>query len=101
MPSLIVPTDNFISRVFIESSALEQVLAIHSDMVAEWTGLVKAKADNSLGSLQVPRYWAHSGQSFPWLSKALGFLEHSSMLVNVCGNNALCSSEGQGDFRLR
>ncbi|GFX27590.1 hypothetical protein TNCV_4996451 [Trichonephila clavipes] len=38
--------------------------------------------------------------SFPWLSKTLRFLGHGSIFVNVCGDNAPCSSEGQGDFRL-
>ncbi|GFW61339.1 uncharacterized protein TNCV_4136571 [Trichonephila clavipes] len=68
-PSLSVPTDD----VVIESSALEQVVAIHSGMDAEWVGLVSSqvkpvevyslkvisggwmKVGNSLGSLQVPR----------------------------------------------
>ncbi|GFT04427.1 hypothetical protein TNCV_1929471 [Trichonephila clavipes] len=36
MTSLPVPTDDIISRVFVESSALEQVVAIHSSMTAEW-----------------------------------------------------------------
>ncbi|GFX88483.1 uncharacterized protein TNCV_2279511 [Trichonephila clavipes] len=39
--------------------------------------------------------------SIPWLSKALGFLGHDSIFVNKCGNNDLCSSDGEGDFRLR
>ncbi|GFT47336.1 c-Maf-inducing protein [Trichonephila clavipes] len=56
---------------------------------------LKAKADKSLGSLQVPRDRVHSGQSFPWLSKTLCFLGHGSTFVNVCGDNALCSPEGQ------
>ncbi|PRD23648.1 UNVERIFIED_CONTAM: hypothetical protein NCL1_45822 [Trichonephila clavipes] len=38
MPSLPVPTDNIVSRVFIEFSALEQVVAIHSGMAIEWAG---------------------------------------------------------------
>ncbi|GFW69531.1 hypothetical protein TNCV_488771 [Trichonephila clavipes] len=46
----------------------------------------------------MPSEW--SGQSLPWLSKTLHFLGHGSIFVNVCGDNALCSSEGQGDFRL-
>ncbi|GFU36319.1 uncharacterized protein TNCV_559541 [Trichonephila clavipes] len=68
-PSLPVPTDDVVNRVFIESSALEQVVVIHSEMDAEWAGLVssqaklvdifsqkvmsggEAKAGNSLGSL--------------------------------------------------
>ncbi|GFV51875.1 hypothetical protein TNCV_1322281 [Trichonephila clavipes] len=39
--------------------------------------------------------------SFLWLSKTLFFGGHGSIFVNVCGNNALCSSEGEGYFRLR
>ncbi|GFV54015.1 hypothetical protein TNCV_3724481 [Trichonephila clavipes] len=41
----------------------------------------------------------HSGHSFPWLSTVLGLLDHDSIFVNECGNNTLCSSENQGDFR--
>ncbi|GFU82763.1 hypothetical protein TNCV_265601 [Trichonephila clavipes] len=59
------------------------------------------KTGNSLGFLQVPQDWAHSGQSFPWLSKILHFLGHGSIFVSECGDNALCSSEGQRDFRLK
>ncbi|GFW41534.1 hypothetical protein TNCV_4034511 [Trichonephila clavipes] len=33
--------------------------------------------------------------------KALGFLDLGSTFVNVCGYNAICSSEGQGDSRLK
>ncbi|GFW62866.1 hypothetical protein TNCV_4452151 [Trichonephila clavipes] len=33
----------------------------------------QAKAGNSLGSLQLPWDWTHSGQNFPWLSKTLRF----------------------------
>ncbi|GFT67451.1 uncharacterized protein TNCV_2360641 [Trichonephila clavipes] len=43
-PMLPVPTDDVISRVFIESSVLEQVVAIHSGMAAEWAGLVSSYA---------------------------------------------------------
>ncbi|GFV37878.1 hypothetical protein TNCV_2662911 [Trichonephila clavipes] len=39
-PSLQVPTDGVVSREFIQSSALEQVVPIHPGMVAEWVGLV-------------------------------------------------------------
>ncbi|GFY33266.1 hypothetical protein TNCV_1241161 [Trichonephila clavipes] len=28
------------------------------------------------------------------------FFCHGSIFVNVCGDDVLCSSEGQGDFRL-
>ncbi|GFW96781.1 hypothetical protein TNCV_2848371 [Trichonephila clavipes] len=41
---LLVPTDDVISRVFNESSALEQVIAIHFGMAAEWAGLVSSPA---------------------------------------------------------
>ncbi|GFX47032.1 hypothetical protein TNCV_316551 [Trichonephila clavipes] len=39
--SLPVPNDDVVSRVFIESSALEQVVAIHSGMAAKWHELEK------------------------------------------------------------
>ncbi|GFU40989.1 hypothetical protein TNCV_4645651 [Trichonephila clavipes] len=42
--SLPVPTDDAISRVFIVSSALKKVIAIHSGMTAEWAGLVSSHA---------------------------------------------------------
>ncbi|GFX07827.1 hypothetical protein TNCV_4160961 [Trichonephila clavipes] len=77
-PHLPVLTDDVVSRLFISSTALEQ-----------------AKADNSLGSIHVPRDSTYSGQSFPWLSKALDLLRHDSVFVNECGNNVLCSSERQ------
>ncbi|GFX18575.1 hypothetical protein TNCV_3371481 [Trichonephila clavipes] len=60
----------------------------------------KAKVVNILGSLHMPRDWAQSGHSFPWLSKTLRSLGHGSIFVNVCGDDALCSSGGQGNFRL-
>ncbi|PRD26712.1 UNVERIFIED_CONTAM: Low-density lipoprotein receptor-related protein 3 [Trichonephila clavipes] len=41
-PSLPVPTDDVVSRVFIESSALQQVVAIHSGMAADSAGLVSS-----------------------------------------------------------
>ncbi|GFT68271.1 reverse transcriptase [Trichonephila clavipes] len=50
--------------------------------------------------LKVPGDWAHSGQRFLWLSKDLRFLGHVSIFVNVCGDYALCSCEGQWDFQL-
>ncbi|GFW76151.1 hypothetical protein TNCV_2057981 [Trichonephila clavipes] len=37
-----VPTNDVINQVFIESSALEQVVAIHSGMATEWSGLVSS-----------------------------------------------------------
>ncbi|GFW06042.1 hypothetical protein TNCV_4478361 [Trichonephila clavipes] len=48
----------------------------------------------------MPRDWAHSGQSFPWFSKTHRLLGHGNIFVNVCGDDVLCSSEGQGGFRL-
>ncbi|GFW30482.1 hypothetical protein TNCV_454201 [Trichonephila clavipes] len=39
-----VPTDRAISRAFIEFSALEQVVAIHSGMASEWVGPVSSHA---------------------------------------------------------
>ncbi|GFX62992.1 hypothetical protein TNCV_1100851 [Trichonephila clavipes] len=96
MPSLPVPTDDIISRVFIESSALEQVVIILSGIASESAGLLSSHAKRG----EVPRDRAHSGQSFPWLSKALGLLGHDSIFVNGCENKTLCSSESQGYFRF-
>ncbi|GFU13900.1 uncharacterized protein TNCV_940761 [Trichonephila clavipes] len=42
-PSLPLPIDDVINRVFIESSALEQVVAIHSGMAVECAGLVSSQ----------------------------------------------------------
>ncbi|GFY07168.1 hypothetical protein TNCV_277151 [Trichonephila clavipes] len=39
-----VPTDDVVSRVFIESSALEQMIAIHPGMAAERAGFVSRQA---------------------------------------------------------
>ncbi|GFT28901.1 hypothetical protein TNCV_3585891 [Trichonephila clavipes] len=36
----LTPTDDVVSRVVIESSGLDQVVAIHSGMAAEWAGFV-------------------------------------------------------------
>ncbi|GFT08355.1 low-density lipoprotein receptor-related protein 3 [Trichonephila clavipes] len=95
-PSLPVPTDEVVSRVFIESSELEQVVSIHSGMAAEFPGFVSSQAKPVDG----PRHRTHSDQSFPWLSKALCLLDNDSIVINECGNNALCFSESQGDFLL-
>ncbi|GFT05779.1 uncharacterized protein TNCV_3925701 [Trichonephila clavipes] len=99
--NLPLPSGDIVSRVFIESSALEQVVAIHSAMAAEWAGPIRSqaksmevyspkvmsrdstKAGNSFGTLQVPRDLTHSIQSFPWFSKLLVFW------INECGNNAI------------
>ncbi|GFW40440.1 hypothetical protein TNCV_1019981 [Trichonephila clavipes] len=37
---------------------------------------------------------------FPMAFQGSCFLGHGSTFVNVCGCNAVCSSEGQRDFRL-
>ncbi|GFY04033.1 hypothetical protein TNCV_1198111 [Trichonephila clavipes] len=88
-------------------------------MAAEWARLVSSQVNPGGGILpkshvrwlgergQQPQLSPgasrldHSSRSFPWLSKALGFLGHGSIFVNECGNNSLCSAESQGDFRLR
>ncbi|GFX48803.1 uncharacterized protein TNCV_3479871 [Trichonephila clavipes] len=117
-PSLPVPTDYVISRVFVESSALEQVVAIHSGMATKWTGLVSshakpvevysqvysevmygAKAGNNFGSLQMPwRKW--STRVSHGLPKLFIVWDYGNIFVNVCRDDALYSSEGQGNFRL-
>ncbi|GFW83466.1 hypothetical protein TNCV_2512511 [Trichonephila clavipes] len=56
---------------------------------------------HSLGSLQVHRDKTHSGQGSAWLFKALGVFDHGNIFIKVCGYNALCSSDGQGDFQFR
>ncbi|GFX54688.1 hypothetical protein TNCV_438571 [Trichonephila clavipes] len=118
MPTLPVPTDDVVSRILIESSALwsrwsSSILAWSQNVQATSAGrpsqrslyFQKAmsgglvKAGNSLIFLQVPWDRTHIGQSFPWLSKV--YLDHCSTFVYVCGYNAFCSSEGQGDFWLR
>ncbi|GFX72469.1 hypothetical protein TNCV_4060661 [Trichonephila clavipes] len=40
----VVPTYNIVILVFIQSSALEQMAAIHSGMAAEFAGLVSNQA---------------------------------------------------------
>ncbi|GFT37935.1 transposable element Tcb2 transposase [Trichonephila clavipes] len=102
MPSLPVPIDNDISRVFIESSALEQVVAIHSGMVAEWAGLISSHAKPVVMYLPLEVHpskhqLARVSHRFP---KLFIFWGQSSIFVNVCGDNALCSSEDQGHVRL-
>ncbi|GFS62097.1 hypothetical protein TNCV_476551 [Trichonephila clavipes] len=39
-----LPTDDVFSRLFIESSTLEQVLAIRSGMAIDWAGFVSSHA---------------------------------------------------------
>ncbi|GFY35272.1 uncharacterized protein TNCV_5046461 [Trichonephila clavipes] len=111
-PSLPVLTDDVISQVFIESSALEQVVSIHSGMAAEWAG-------QTSGGILPKSYvlWLGESRQQPWLSPGASGLDpqwkefpmafqvscllgHDSIFVNKCGNNALCSSESQGDFWL-
>ncbi|GFX05567.1 uncharacterized protein TNCV_3434711 [Trichonephila clavipes] len=43
-PSLPVLTDDVVSWVFIEFSALEKVVTIHSDMDSVWAGFVSIQA---------------------------------------------------------
>ncbi|GFV65419.1 hypothetical protein TNCV_4948701 [Trichonephila clavipes] len=43
-PCIHVPTDDCVSRVFIESSAFNQVFAVHSGMATECAGLVSSQA---------------------------------------------------------
>ncbi|GFW36993.1 hypothetical protein TNCV_5018911 [Trichonephila clavipes] len=43
-PSLLVPTDEVVSRVFIESSALKHVVTIHSGMASERAHLISSQA---------------------------------------------------------
>ncbi|GFU10972.1 hypothetical protein TNCV_2934571 [Trichonephila clavipes] len=57
----------------------------------------KAKAGNRLGSLQVPWDWSHSGQSFPWLSRVLGFCV-TVVYLSINVGITLCSFNSQGDF---
>ncbi|GFS62440.1 hypothetical protein TNCV_1262331 [Trichonephila clavipes] len=65
-------------------------------MAAEWAGVVSSQAK----PVEVPRDWAHSGPSFPWLSKPFHFLGYGSIFVNVCEDDARCSSEGQENLPL-
>ncbi|GFY05715.1 hypothetical protein TNCV_4403821 [Trichonephila clavipes] len=72
-PSLPVPTED-VSRVFNESSALEQVVVIHPGMTVEWAGFVSSQAGAGIlpgnhvldgESGQRPRARTYSGQGFP------------------------------------
>ncbi|GFU36661.1 hypothetical protein TNCV_3311561 [Trichonephila clavipes] len=58
---LSVPTDDVVSRVFIEFSALEQVVAIHPGIAAERSGLV---------SSQVIAVELYSPKKIRWLGKS-------------------------------
>ncbi|GFX02208.1 hypothetical protein TNCV_137841 [Trichonephila clavipes] len=56
-PTLSVPTDGVVSRVFIESSAQEQVVDLHSGMAADWACFVSSRL-NSGGLLpKSPVQW--------------------------------------------
>ncbi|GFV38452.1 hypothetical protein TNCV_4393331 [Trichonephila clavipes] len=104
-------TPNTRRTVFIESSALEQVVAIHSGMVSlaakpsQW----RYTPQKSCAVVRRRRVIASAlhkclgmGHTVVSVSNAFqGSWFLSSAFFNVCGNNALCSSEGQGDFRLR
>ncbi|GFV54650.1 hypothetical protein TNCV_3843701 [Trichonephila clavipes] len=85
-------------------------------MAAEWAGFVISQTSGGILSKSHVRYLGKRGQQ-PWLSpgaSGLGpqwpefsmafqnssFLGRGSIFVNVCGDGCLCSSEGQGNFRL-
>ncbi|GFY18460.1 hypothetical protein TNCV_2396881 [Trichonephila clavipes] len=102
-PSFLVPTDHVVSRVFIESRI--RACSFHSfwndrkvvrtrKQPGQANGCIHPKSHVLwLGETgQQPRDQTHRGQSFPRLSKALGFLGHGNIFVNECGNNSLCSS---------
>ncbi|GFW33450.1 hypothetical protein TNCV_2796171 [Trichonephila clavipes] len=73
-----VPTDDVVSRVFIESNALEKVVAIHY-------GVSVSKLSSQ---------WPKFPMAFRGFWVTVVYVS-----VNV-GNNALCTPESQGDFRL-
>ncbi|GFW97833.1 hypothetical protein TNCV_1425961 [Trichonephila clavipes] len=118
MPILPVPIDNVVSQVFIESRALEQVVAIHSGMTTEWVGLISSQAKPvevtsktsypvvmqkqalALNLSKCLGIGPTAAKVSPWFSKACGILGPDSIFINEWGNNTLCFSEGQGDFRL-
>ncbi|GFV35773.1 uncharacterized protein TNCV_913631 [Trichonephila clavipes] len=43
-----VPNDDVINRLFVESSALEQVVAICPGMASEWAGFVSSQASEGI-----------------------------------------------------
>ncbi|GFV82616.1 hypothetical protein TNCV_1618451 [Trichonephila clavipes] len=57
-----VPTDDVVSRLFIESSALVQVVAIHSGMAVERAGLLSRQAQPEEVYSQNVRCLDESGQ---------------------------------------
>ncbi|GFU11100.1 hypothetical protein TNCV_2936331 [Trichonephila clavipes] len=67
MPSHQIPTDYIVSQEFIKSSALKQVVAIHSGTAAEWTGLVSSQASGCILPKSHARWLGESGNQ-PWLS---------------------------------
>ncbi|GFV28215.1 e3 ubiquitin-protein ligase HERC2 [Trichonephila clavipes] len=103
-PSLPVPNDDVVSRVFIESRALEQMVTIHSGMAAEREDLVSSQwrytpkkscpvvrrkqttASTLSRCLGVGSTVVRVSHGFP---KLLGvFFYHSRIFVKACGNNA-------------
>ncbi|GFS62475.1 hypothetical protein TNCV_1262621 [Trichonephila clavipes] len=56
-PNLSVPTNDIINRVFSKSSALGQVVVIHSGMAAEGAGLVSLPRQASGGILPKSHVW--------------------------------------------
>ncbi|GFW88067.1 uncharacterized protein TNCV_217391 [Trichonephila clavipes] len=143
-PSHPVPTDDVISRLFIESSALELVVVIHSGMAAKWVGLVsshtkpedvysqKVLSDDVLCSSEGQRNLVptdetirrvfiegsalellvviHSGMAAKWVGLVSNHTKpedvysqkhlSGSIFVNVFGEDVICSSGGQRNFRL-
>ncbi|GFU95798.1 hypothetical protein TNCV_4903901 [Trichonephila clavipes] len=100
MPSLPIPTDDFVTRVFIKSSSLEQVSpsiltfkqsgqASSAFKPSQWRYFQKvmfgghAKAGYGFSSLLVSGDRTYSIQSSIWLSKAFCFLGHGSRCANV------------------
>ncbi|GFW48931.1 hypothetical protein TNCV_3901291 [Trichonephila clavipes] len=75
-PILPVLTVDIVNRIFIEFSASEEWVAIHSGVAAERADIVSSQAND---------------QSFTLLPKAVGILDHGSIFVNVCGNNVRCA----------
>ncbi|GFU15373.1 hypothetical protein TNCV_1045761 [Trichonephila clavipes] len=77
-PATLVPTEDVTSWVFIESSALEQMVAIHSGTAAEWVGLVSSQA-KSVENI--------------FLSKRKNYWITESFAVDVCEQEGLTSVE--------
>ncbi|GFY02890.1 uncharacterized protein TNCV_3507701 [Trichonephila clavipes] len=75
MPSLPVPTDDVISRIFIEFSALERVVAIHPGMNTErpYHVSIQAKALEIILPKSHVRWLGESGEKPPLSPGALGY----------------------------